>query len=361
MEKNKIKTPIVPVILAGGSGTRLWPLSTESYPKQFLSLLGEKSLLELTLDRVHKLKGTLEPILVCNKNHKSVIAEQLQQIDITPLAVLLEPVGRNTAPAITAAAMQAMSHAKDPILLVLPSDHLITDSEVFSKAVNTARQYATLDKLVTFGVKPAHPETGYGYIKVGEAVKNGDAYVIAEFIEKPDLRRAKTYLKSGDYYWNSGIFMFRASRFLAEVERYAPDIFVACKDAFAKSSLDDGFVKLDPESFSMCPSNSIDYAIMENTADAVVIPLLAGWSDIGSWKSIWKYGEKDNHKNVVIGNVVAEKTKNSYIRATERKVVVVGVEDLIVVETDSAVLIVKKDMCEDVKKIVDVENSEGKK
>jgi mannose-1-phosphate guanylyltransferase/mannose-6-phosphate isomerase len=337
---------ITPIILAGGSGTRLWPLSTGKCPKQLLPLLGKRSLLQNTLERISGIKNIAAPLLICNQQHRFKITEQLQEINLKPSAIILEPMGRNTAPAISIAALQAMADGQDPLLLVLPSDHIISDIDAFYTTIATAKQHAEFGKLVTFGVVPTHPSTGFGYIKAGESLQ------VQEFVEKPNLEKAQEYLAAGNYYWNSGMFMFRASRLLKEMEQYAPDILQACKDTFATHVINNDYIHLNEAEFSQCPSNSIDYAVMEKTANAAVIPLDAKWSDIGSWLSLWEHSEKDVNNNVTIGDVVAEDVTGSYIHATRRKVIAIGIKDIVMVENEEGILLVHKDNCQELKKLI---------
>jgi mannose-1-phosphate guanylyltransferase/mannose-6-phosphate isomerase len=357
---------LTPVILSGGAGTRLWPLSRELYPKQLLPLTGERTMLQQTALRLEGLAAAA-PVVVCNEAHRFLVAEQLRQIKIEPRALLLEPFGRNTAPAIALAAQAALKAAAgegdgaDPILLVLPADHVIRDVPAFQKAVRAALGPAEQGQLVTFGIVPNSPETGYGYIQRGAtgsgsgggaAGAGGGAFKIARFVEKPSLDRAREFLKSGDYYWNSGMFMFRASRYLQELARYAPEIAKVCEATFraAKSDLD--FTRIDPKLFEACPSDSIDYAVMEKTSDAVVVPLDAGWSDVGSWSALHEASEADSHGNVSHGDVICEDSQGCYLYSESRLVSVVGLKDHVVVETKDAVLVAPKERVQDVKKLV---------
>lgn len=342
---------LFPVIMAGGSGSRLWPLSRQLSPKQFLPLAdGELSMLQATLQRLQGL-DIARPLLICNEEHRFLAAEQLRQLGMEQAKILLEPVGRNTAPAIALAAFQACSEEEDPILLILAADHLIQDVQAFHASIHKALPLASAGKLVTFGIVPTHPETGYGYLEKGESI--GEGFAVSRFVEKPDFATAAEYLVSGDYFWNSGMFMFRASRYLEELERFRPEILAACSKALAGGSQDMHFTRVDPEVFAACPEDSIDYAVMERTADAVMVPLNAGWSDIGSWSALWEVSAKDTDGNVFKGDVLSERSHNSYIHADHRLVAAVGVEDLVIVETKDAVLVAHKNQVQDVKKIVE--------
>lgn len=338
---------ILPVILSGGSGTRLWPLSREAYPKQFLQLAGEHSMLQSTWLRVADV-ATQAPLVVANEAHRFVAAEQLQQVGTTPSAILLEPVGRNTAPAIAAAALDASCDGADPLLLVLPSDHLIRDVAHFHRAILEAAAIAEQGKLVTFGIQPTAPETGYGYIK---AVAGEGARAIERFVEKPDLATAQDYVASGEYYWNSGMFLFRASRYLQELERLQPQILAACRASWEKARRESDFIRLDADTFKASPSDSIDYAVMEKTVDAAVVPLDAGWSDVGSWTALRDVSEQDANGNAHRGDVIAIDCHDTFAYG-ERLIAMVGLDDVIVVETDDAVLVGKSDRMQEVKDVV---------
>jgi mannose-1-phosphate guanylyltransferase len=341
-----------PVIMAGGSGSRLWPLSRQLNPKQFLTLVdAEHSLLQATIKRLEGLDAGF-PLLICNEQHRFLAAEQLRLLGMDKSNILLEPVGRNTAPAIALAAIQACESADDPVLLVLAADHLIQDVEAFHASLQTALPLAATGKLVTFGIVPTHAETGYGYLEKGDAVGEG-GFRVNRFVEKPDLETANQYLDSGDYFWNSGMFMFRASRYLQELEKFRPDILAACREALSKGEQDMHFTRVDHAAFAACPEDSIDYAVMEKTADAVMVPLDAGWSDIGSWSALWDVGVKNADGNVLKGDVICERTQGSYVHAEHRLVATVGVNDLVIVETKDAVLVAHKDQVQDVKKIVE--------
>jgi mannose-1-phosphate guanylyltransferase/mannose-6-phosphate isomerase len=346
---------LTPVILSGGAGTRLWPLSRELYPKQLLPLIGERTMLQQTVARLEGLAMSA-PVIVCNEAHRFLVSEQLRQIRIVPRATILEPFGRNTAPAIALAAHAALkglgadANAVEPVLLVLPADHVIRDVPAFHRAVRIGQAAADAGKLATFGVVASGPETGYGYIQRGASLDG--AFAIARFVEKPAPEVAREFVTSGDYYWNSGMFMFRARRYLHELERFAPEMARICESAFrtAKSDLD--FTRIDAATFEACPGDSIDYAVMEKTADAVVVPLDAGWSDVGSWSSLHEASDADAHGNVAHGDVISEDTHGSYLHSESRLVAAVGLTDHVVIETKDAVLVAPKSRVQDVKKLV---------
>ena len=343
---------LFPIIMAGGSGSRLWPLSRQLNPKQFLPLAdADFSMLQATIQRLAGLGAAL-PRLICNEQHRFLAAEQLRLLGLEKAGILLEPVGRNTAPAIALAALQACSEAEDPILLVLAADHLIKDVEAFQTCIQTALPLAQDGKLVTFGIVPTHAETGYGYIEQGIDVGVG-GFKVSRFVEKPDLVTAQEYLANGSYFWNSGMFMFRASRYLEELETFRPDILAACRAALAGGSQDMHFTRVDEAAFAACPDDSVDYAVMEKTADAVMVPLDAGWSDIGSWTALWDVSDKDQQGNVFKGDVLNQQSRNTYVHADSRLVATVGLDDLVIVETKDAVLVAHKDHVQDVKKIVE--------
>jgi mannose-1-phosphate guanylyltransferase/mannose-6-phosphate isomerase len=346
---------LTPVILSGGAGTRLWPLSRELYPKQLLALTGTRTMLQQTVLRLEGLSASA-PVIVCNEAHRFLVAEQLRQLKITARATILEPFGRNTAPAIALAAHAALTglaadeNAVDPVLLVLPADHAIRDIAAFQRAVRVALGAAEAGQLATFGVVASEPETGYGYIQRG--APSGGAFAIARFVEKPDAATARELVSSGEYYWNSGMFMFRARRYLQELARFAPEMARLCEAAFRAARADLDFTRIDAASFEKCPADSIDYAVMEKTADAVVVPLDAGWSDVGSWSSLHAASDADAHGNVTHGDVLSEDTRGSYLYAESRLVAAVGLEDHVVVETKDAVLVAPKSRVQDVKKLV---------
>ncbi len=340
-------TLLQPVLLSGGSGTRLWPLSREAYPKQFLPLAGDDTMVQATWRRVAAL-ATAAPVVVANEEHRFLVAEQLRQIGAPVPAILLEPVGRNTAPAIAAAALQAMVDGQDPLLLVLPSDHVVRNEEAFRVAVRDASVAAEAGALVTFGIVPDAPEIGFGYIQAdaGDGLRR-----VLRFVEKPDADTAQSYLDVGGYYWNSGMFLFRASRYVEELRKFRPDIMDAVSIAFESAQRDGDFIRLDKDAFAASPADSIDYAVMEKTADAMVLPVDIGWNDVGSWSALWDVAERDADGNAHHGDVIAVDTRNSYAYA-QRLVALVGVDDMVVVETDDAILVARKDRVQDVKLVV---------
>ncbi|MDN3554940.1 mannose-1-phosphate guanylyltransferase/mannose-6-phosphate isomerase [Halomonas maura] len=340
---------ILPVIIAGGSGSRLWPLSRKLRPKQFLPLYGDHTMLQQTLFRLEGLEKQA-PIVICNEEHRFLVAEQLRRIGTEGWRILLEPVGRNTAPAIALSAIAATQEDEDPLLLVLAADHLIQDVERFHASIEQAIPLAEQDYLVTFGVVPSHAETGYGYIHQGQEL--GQGFKVKRFVEKPDADTAATYLASGEYLWNSGMFLFRASRYLEELEQHQPAMLEACRAAMADTANDLDFTRLDAEAFARCPEDSVDYAVMEKTEMAAVVPLDARWSDIGSWSSLWDVSDKCDAGNSCHGDVLHENTRNTLVRADSRLVATVGIENLVIVETKDAVLVAHKDKAQDVKKVV---------
>ena len=346
---------VQPVILSGGSGTRLWPLSREAYPKQFLPLAGKLTMLQATWQRVAPI-ASRGPLVIANEEHRFVAAEQLQQVGAEPAAIILEPVGRNTAPAIAVAALEATRDGNDALLLVLPSDHVITDEAAFRAAVQAAAGAAETGKLVTFGIVPTGPETGYGYIKAadGQGVR-----AVERFVEKPDLDTATGYVASGQYYWNSGMFLFKASRYLQELERFQPEMLAGSRSAWQQARRDADFTRLDKDAFAAVTSDSIDYAVMEKTADAVVIPLDAGWNDVGSWTALRDVSQQDGDGNAHQGDVIAIDCRNTYAYG-QRLVAMVGLDDVIVVETDDAVLVGKADRMQEVKTVVAQLKADGR-
>ena len=348
----------LPVILAGGSGTRLWPLSRKLYPKQFLAFGGELSMLQQSVMRLEGLKCS-SPLLVCNEEHRFLTAEQMRQMGHEDITILLEPEGRNTAPAIALAALHATSNGDDPILLIMAADHHIQDQQAFQESVSKAADKAGKDWLVTFGIVPGSPETGYGYIQRGQEIQ-GQAYRVERFVEKPDSDSAAAYLKAGDYYWNSGMFMFRARRYLEELKKFKPDILESCTAALHNASLDMHFVRVDKDAFSSCPSDSIDYAVMEKTQDAAIVPMEAGWSDVGSWSSLWDLLPRDADGNSCKGDVITLETCNSLLLSDNRLVATLGVQDLVVVETKDAVLVAHKNRAQEIKTLVNHIKSSGR-
>lgn len=347
---------IIPVIMCGGSGTRLWPLSRAQFPKQFLPLVNDTSMLQDTLDRLPSRHQA--PVFICNEDHRFLVAEQVkQQTNNTKATILLEPKGRNTAPAVALAALNALTADEDPLLLVLAADHVIKDIEKFHQAISVATVAAVEGKLVTFGIVPTHAEIGYGYIQKGSRSKQkeqqeNDIYQVAKFVEKPNIETAQGYLESGDYLWNSGMFLFKASRYIEELEKFRPDILSACRASMAKVEKDLDFTRPDRESFLQCADESIDYAVMEKTEDAIVVPLDAGWSDVGSYSALWEVCQQDAQHNVIKGDVIAHDTSNSYIHSQNKLIATLGVDNLVVIDTPDAVLIANKDKVQNVKEIV---------
>jgi len=343
-----------PVILSGGIGSRLWPLSREHYPKQLLALVGEQTMLQSTITRLENIPNLAPPIIVCNEDHRFLVAEQLRCIKVKPSAILLEPVGRNTAPAIALAAFAALENDPNAVLLALPADHLIQKVDIFQKVINQAFSISNQELLITFGIVPTKPETGYGYIKAGEQI-NQYIQKVEEFVEKPNLETAIKYLESGNYFWNSGMFLFKAQNYLDELKQFEPQIFEICTRAFDKLSLDlnSDFVRVDEKLFKQCISKSIDFAVMEKTTKAAIIPLDAGWSDIGAWSALWEVSKQDNNGNILQGDIFTENVSNCYLRSEYRLLATLGVENLIVVETADAVLVAHKDYAQNVKNVVD--------
>ncbi|OHU88510.1 MULTISPECIES: mannose-1-phosphate guanylyltransferase/mannose-6-phosphate isomerase [Pseudoalteromonas] len=339
-----------PVIIAGGVGTRLWPLSREKYPKQFLTLTDSKhSLFQQTVLRLQGLPHA-SPLVICNEEHRFMTAEQLRQIDHTDTQILLEPEGRNTAPAIALAALKALEKGKDPILLVLAADHVIADIQAFHHAVEQAVALAKHNHLVTFGIVPTHPHTGYGYIKSGQA-QQPYGYRVDSFVEKPTLELATHYLSTGEYYWNSGMFMFKASRYLEELKQYQCDIYSACKAAMRDQTPDLDFIRINQDAFAECPSNSIDYAVMEHTKHGLVVPLDAHWNDVGEFSALWDISQRDEQGNVIKGDVKALDTQNTLILNEDKLVATLGVQDLVIINTKDALLVAHQDHTQKVRDI----------
>ena len=345
---------IHPVILSGGSGTRLWPLSRSALPKQLLALVSDQTMLQDTLSRLAEMTEMAQPLVICNAEHRFMIAEQMRQIGIEPDAIVLEPVGRNTAPAIAIAALMLVQDNPDALMLVLPADHLIRDVAAFHAAIRLAARSAQAGHLTTFGIVARSPETGYGYIRKGSALAGIEGvHHVAAFVEKPDLKTAQDYVASGEYLWNSGMFLFRAGDYLAELQQFQPDILEASRHALEGAKHDLDFVRLDAAAFESCPSESVDYAVMEHTRRAAVVPADIGWDDIGAWSALWDVGDKDDRGNVVRGDVMLEAAANNFVRAESRMVAALGVSGLVIVETADVVLVADKNQVQDVKKLVD--------
>ena len=359
---------IIPVIMAGGSGTRLWPLSRQLHPKQFLPLVSEKTMLQETCERLSGIEHK-PPLLICGENHRFTVAEQLRQADFEFDHILLEPEGRNTAPAVALAALQAMKVVSEddnpdsePVLLVLAADHVIKDDQAFVSAVNSALPFAHQGRLVTFGIVPKTPETGYGYIKAGDSLDTNvaTAMKVDEFVEKPDLKTAESYLSSGNYLWNSGMFMFKASQFLSELEAQRPDILAVCRQSMECASVDIDFIRPDTDIFITCPEDSIDYAVMEKTESAVVVPMDCGWSDVGSWSALWDVADKDENGNATKGDVLTLDSKDCFIQSNHKLVATVGLKDVVIVESDDAIMVANKNRVQDVKAIVSQLKEQGR-
>ncbi|HEV2679352.1 MAG TPA: mannose-1-phosphate guanylyltransferase/mannose-6-phosphate isomerase [Rhodanobacter sp.] len=351
---------LIPLILSGGSGTRLWPVSRKNLPKQFLALAGKGTLFQQTIARTRQLPGVAAPIVVASEDHRFLAADQLLEAGIKDATIVLEPLARNTAPAIALGALQALQRDADAVLLVLPADHLIGDTTVFVDAVKQAMPLAAQGWLVTFGIRPDRPETGFGYIRRAEAI-GSDGYRVEQFVEKPGLSTAESYLADGGYDWNSGMFLFKASRYLEELAVHAPTMLAAVREAHTKASTDLDFVRIDRDAFALVPDDSIDYAVMEKTQHAAVIPVSCAWSDIGSWSALWLTGDKDVQGNLREGDTMAIDTRNSLLRSHDRHLIAtVGVDDLIVVTTPDATLVAHRDAAQDVKKIVEQLKAAGR-
>ena len=351
---------VYPVILSGGSGSRLWPLSREHYPKPLLPLVSEKTLLQETACRLDDIEGLGDAVYVCNEEHRFLVAEQVAQLGKKPATIILEPEGRNTAPALTLAALYLVKQDPDAMMVVMPADHVMTEPQQFVAAVREGGVNAGQGALVTFGIVPDGPETGYGYIKRNGEISGTAAFTVASFVEKPDLQTAEQYVSEGDYYWNSGIFLMRADRWLEEIGQYRPDILDACRKAVTQGSQDADFFRVSKTDFLASPGDSIDYAVMEQTDRAVVVPISAGWSDVGAWSALWKVCPRDNDGNVIQGDVIAEDTHNALLVAQHRCVATVGLDDVIVIETADAVLVASKDKAQDVKAIVNRLKASGR-
>ncbi|MDA9729202.1 mannose-1-phosphate guanylyltransferase/mannose-6-phosphate isomerase [Prochlorococcus sp. AH-736-N17] len=347
---------IIPIIMCGGSGSRLWPLSRESFPKQYISIDSDqsKTMLQKTQLRIKELKNISDPIFICNEEHRFIVAEQIREININEFSILLEPIGRNTAPAITVAALKALEKDSDPTLIVLASDHEIKNNKIFIDTLNEGIKYALEDKLVAFGIIPNSPETGFGYIKATKPLSDNflRGEKIEEFLEKPDIKKAKELIKDKKFSWNSGIFMFRAKALLDEINKFSPEILKHCKNSLENSKKDLDFQRLNKMSFEKCPNESFDVSVMEKTKKGIVIPLNCGWNDIGSWNAVWQNSKKDDEGNYIQGKIITERTRNSYLRSESRLLVGIGLEDLVVVETNDAILVADKNESQRVKNIV---------
>ncbi|MEQ9465153.1 MAG: mannose-1-phosphate guanylyltransferase/mannose-6-phosphate isomerase [Haliea sp.] len=341
---------LTPVLLSGGVGSRLWPVSRELHPKQFLPLAGELTMLQQTLERTGNLEASA-PVVVCNEEHRFMVAEQLRQVGIAPSALILEPVGRNTAPAVALAALQEQVRDPEAILLVLPADHIIQDSAAFAEAVSRALPLAREGHLMTFGVVPQAPETGYGYIRCGAALGE-DLYALEAFVEKPDADTAQSYLDSGSYLWNSGMFLLRAATYLEQLGQFQPEMLACCRRAMASATVDLDFIRPEAVAFAGCPADSIDYAVMEHTRAGGVVALDCGWSDVGAWSALWEVAARDEHGNATQGDVMLDNCRDSYFRSESRLVAATGVANLVVVETADAILVADRDRVQDVKRIV---------
>ncbi|TMG74802.1 MAG: mannose-1-phosphate guanylyltransferase/mannose-6-phosphate isomerase [Betaproteobacteria bacterium] len=350
----RVAVSLYPVVLSGGSGSRLWPMSRRLLPKQFLPLVSEHSMLQDTVLRLRGLDGAGPPIVVSNDEHRFLVAEQMREIGVQPEVQILEPVGRNTAPAVAVVALYARSHHPDACLLVLPSDHLIREVPAFHAAITAALPLAASGSLVTFGIAPQGPVTGYGYIERGEPIRGSErSFRVRRFVEKPDIETAQSYVSSGRFFWNSGMFAFRPERFLEELQRFRPEILAAATSAWEAGTRDLDFLRLNPAAFAACPSDSVDYAVMERTSASAVVQADIGWSDVGSWTALWEAGEKDVNDNVAHGDVDLREATGCYVRAEHRMVVALGVRDLVVVETNDAVLVADKARAQEVKEVVE--------
>ncbi len=350
---------LLPVIMAGGSGSRLWPLSRQLFPKQFLTLHGNLSMLQATAKRLQHVEHQ-PPLIICNQDHRFSVAEQLRLADTPQGGILLEPTGKNTAPAIALAAFQSLKQGDDPLMLVLAADHVIKDEKAFCATVKSAISSAEAGKLVTFGIVPTSAETGYGYIKRGDLTSNKNVYQVAKFVEKPDLSTAESYLSSGEFYWNSGMFLIKASRYLEELKKFSPEIYSVCEQSISGATKDFDFIRIDSDVFNLCPEDSIDYAVMENTDAAVVVPMDCQWSDVGSWSALWEISNKNDKGNVHKGDVIALNCNNSYFYSQEKLIAAIGLDDIMIVDTKDATLVAKKSEVQLVKNIVEQLKAEGR-
>lgn len=343
---------VIPVILSGGSGTRLWPISRKLYPKQFIPLRDNRSLFQDTVARVQSLKSGIQtPIVVCNDEHRFMAAEQLRLENVSDAEIILEPIGRNTAPAIALAALCAKQRNEDAIILVLPADHILDADSKFSDAVEVAKNLCDQDQLVTFGIQPIRPETGYGYIQAGESVAEGKANQVDKFVEKPEIAKAQEYISAGNYLWNSGMFMFKASTLLSELTKFESEMSASVESAFNSQQKDLDFVRIDEDKFAACKSESIDYAVMENTENAVVVPLSSEWNDVGSWHALWESSEQDNDNNALTGDVLLEDCEGCLVHSSNRLVTAVGMKDTVIVETADAIMVAPREQSQKVKQI----------
>lgn len=351
---------MIPVILSGGSGSRLWPLSRKQFPKQFLALTGDDTLFQQTIKRL-RLPGMQPPLLVCNQEHRFIVQEQLKEQKLETQATLLEPFGRNTAPAVAIAAMKLLAEGRDELLLILPADHVLEDQAAFEAALQVAQKAAEHGEMVLFGIPASRPETGYGYIRsmADDSLPRGVVRV-QSFVEKPDEERARAFVESGEYFWNSGMFLFRASRYLEELKQHDPDIYDTCLLALERSTIEDDVVLIDAATFECCPDNSIDYAVMEKTSSACLVPLNAGWNDVGSWSSIWDVHAKDSNGNVTKGDVMVHNSRNCLVHGNGKLVSVIGLDDIVVVETKDAMMIAHRDHVQDVKTVVKQLDAQGR-
>jgi mannose-1-phosphate guanylyltransferase / mannose-6-phosphate isomerase len=351
---------MIPVILSGGSGSRLWPLSRKQFPKQFLALTGADTLFQQTIKRL-RLPGMQPPLLVCNQEHRFIVQEQLKEQQLESQATLLEPFGRNTAPAVAIAALKLLAEGRDELLLILPADHVLEDQQAFETALQVAQKAAEHGEMVLFGIPASRPETGYGYIRsmADDSLPQGVVRV-QSFVEKPDEERARAFVESGEYFWNSGMFLFRASRYLEELKQHDPDIYDTCLLALERSTQEDDLVLIDAATFECCPDNSIDYAVMEKTRRACLVPLNAGWNDVGSWSSIWDVHNKDNNGNVTKGDVMVHNSRNCLVHGNGKLVSVIGLDDIVVVETKDAMMIAHRDHVQDVKTVVKQLDAQGR-
>ena len=351
---------MIPVILSGGSGSRLWPLSRKQFPKQFLALTGDDTLFQQTIKRL-RLPGMQPPLLVCNQEHRFIVQEQLKEQKLETQATLLEPFGRNTAPAVAIAALKLLAEGRDELLLILPADHVLEDQAAFEAALQLAQKAAEHGEMVLFGIPASRPETGYGYIRsmADDSLPRGVVRV-QSFVEKPDEERARAFVESGDYFWNSGMFLFRASRYLEELKQHEPDIYDTCLLALERSTIEDDVVLIDAATFECCPDNSIDYAVMEKTSRACLVPLNAGWNDVGSWSSIWDVHAKDSNGNVTKGDVMVHNSRNCLVHGNGKLVSVIGLDDIVVVETKDAMMIAHRDHVQDVKTVVKQLDAQGR-